>query len=45
VPGQIFAAFATTDDEHFEVFRLGHFQTPYGSRLEAMLPNTLIRSP
>jgi hypothetical protein len=26
VPGQIFAAFATTDDEHFKVFRLGHFQ-------------------
>jgi hypothetical protein len=21
-----FAAFATTDDEHFKVFRLGHFQ-------------------
>jgi hypothetical protein len=26
VPGQIFAAFAATEDEHFKVFRLGHFQ-------------------
>src|SRR6266550_5271102 len=26
MPSQIFAAFATTDDEHFKVFRLGHFQ-------------------
>jgi hypothetical protein len=37
VPGQIFAAFATTEDEHFKVFRLGHFSTPRRSRASAML--------